>query len=245
MARVPDPATVPVCTRGILPEEWDPLILPIDKPGGWTSFDVIRKLRGISPIRKLGHAGTLDPMATGLLIILCGKATKLMNHFLGHDKEYVATIRLGQTTPSYDAETEVDIERDASHITDEMIADVIPSFTGDITQITPAYSAVKVEGERLYKKARRGERIKLPYRNVTVHEFEVSGRSGNDVDVRIACSSGTYIRSLAHELGEALEVGGHLVRLRRTRIGTLTDSDAWPLEDLIQQYPRQKTERAS
>lgn len=233
MARVPDPATVPVCTPGAPPTEWDPLILPIDKPGGWTSFDVIRKLRHISPIRKMGHAGTLDPMATGLLIVLSGKATKLMNHFLAQDKEYVATIRLGQSTPSYDAETEVDEETDASHITDTMIAEALPAFIGDITQITPAYSAVKVEGERLYKKARRGERVKLPYRNVTVHSFDVTGRRDHDVNVRIVCSSGTYIRSLAHELGQALGVGGHLVRLRRTRIGNLTDTDAWPLAAFI------------
>ncbi|MGB1375715.1 MAG: tRNA pseudouridine(55) synthase TruB [Rhodothermales bacterium] len=235
MARIPDPATVPVCARGTLPAEWDPLILPIDKPGAWTSFDVIRKLRRLSPIRKMGHAGTLDPMATGLLIVLSGKATKLMNHFLGQDKEYEATIRLGQSTPSYDAETEVEEETDPSHVTDSMIADALPAFIGDITQITPAYSAVKVEGERLYKKARRGERVTLPYRDVTVHSFDVLDRSGDDVEVRIACSSGTYIRSLAHELGQALGVGGHLVQLRRTRIGTLTDSHAWPLDELVDQ----------
>jgi tRNA pseudouridine55 synthase len=245
MARVPDPATVPVCTHGNLPEEWDPLILPIDKPGDWTSFDVIRKLRGLSPIRKMGHAGTLDPMATGLLIVLSGRATKLMNHFLEQDKEYVATIRLGQSTASYDAETEVDVERDASGVTDSMIEEALPAFTGAITQITPAYSAVKVEGERLYKKARRGERVKLPYRHVTVSAFEVTGRRENDVEVRITCSSGTYIRSLAHELGEALNVGGHLVRLRRTRIGSLTVTDAWPLKSLIESLPAPKSHRTS
>ncbi len=234
MARVPAPESVPVCRTGSLPEHWDPLILPVDKPKDWTSFDVIRKLRGLSPIRKMGHAGTLDPMATGLLIVLSGKATRLMNHFLGFDKEYTATIRLGQTTPSYDAETEVTLIRDASVVTDAMLDEHIPSFVGDITQQTPAYSAVKVEGERLYKKARRGERIKLPYRQVTVHGFEVTERRGDDVDVRIACSSGTYIRSLAHELGESLGVGGHLVQLRRTRIGSLNVDDAWELLPLTE-----------
>jgi len=233
MARIPDPDSVPVCARGDLPVSWDPLVLPVNKPGGWTSFDVIRKLRGLSPLRKMGHAGTLDPMATGLLVVLSGKATKLMNHFLEQDKEYEATIRLGQTTASYDAETEVEEERDASHVTDDAIREALPTFIGQITQITPAYSAVKVEGERLYKKARRGERVKLPYRTVTVHEFEILGRCGNDVDVRIRCSSGTYIRSLAHELGEHLGVGGHLVSLRRTRIGALEDCQAWDLEDLV------------
>jgi tRNA pseudouridine55 synthase len=233
MARAPDPATVPVSTKGGLPQSWDPLILAVDKPKEWSSFDVIRKLRGLSPIRKMGHAGTLDPMATGLLIVLSGKATRLMNHFLGQDKEYEATIRLGQTTASWDAETEVLEEKDASAVTDEDVERALPAFRGDITQITPAYSAVKVEGERLYKKARRGERVILPTRSVTVHSFEMLQKQGNDVEVRISCSSGTYIRSLAHELGVVLGVGGHLVRLRRTRIGTLKADNAWGVGELV------------
>ena len=233
MARAPDPATVPVSTKGGLPQSWDPLILAVDKPKEWSSFDVIRKLRGLSPIRKMGHAGTLDPMATGLLIVLSGKATRLMNHFLGQDKEYEATIRLGQTTASWDAETEVLEEKDASAVTDEDVERALPAFRGDITQIPPAYSAVKVEGERLYKKARRGERVILPTRSVTVHSFEMLQKQGNDVDVRISCSSGTYIRSLAHELGVVLGVGGHLVRLRRTRIGTLKADNAWGVGELV------------
>lgn len=233
MALAPDPATVPVSLKGGVPQSWDPLILSVDKPKEWSSFDVIRKLRGISPIRKMGHAGTLDPMATGLLIVLSGKATKLMNHFLGQDKEYEATIRLGQTTASWDAETEVLEESDATGVTDVDVEKALAAFRGDITQITPAYSAVKVEGERLYKKARRGERVKLPTRSVTIHSFEMLGKEGADVDVRISCSSGTYIRSLAHELGVALGVGGHLVRLRRTRIGALMADDAWGVHELI------------
>ena len=232
MALAPDPSTVPVCTRGLVPPSWDPLILPIDKSGGITSFDVIRKLRRISPVRKIGHAGTLDPMATGLLICLSGRATKLMNHFMEQRKVYTGTIRLGESTASYDAETEVDSRRDASHIADSDIDSVVPHFTGDITQTTPSYSAVKVEGERLYKKARRGELVTLPRRDVSVYRFDVSGRNGSDVRFEIECSKGTYIRSIAHEFGNALEVGGHLVELRRTRIGNVHVDDAWKMDEL-------------
>jgi len=247
MARAPDPATVPVCRMPVIPNRmahaisddpsraWDPLILLIDKDKGWTSFDVIRKMRGLSPLRKMGHAGTLDPMATGLLIILSGKATKLMNHVLGSSKEYTATMRLGERTPSYDAETEVSERLDASGITDAMIEQVVPSFTGDITQTTPAYSAVKVEGERLYRKARRGERVKLPTRDVTIHELEISGRRGVEVDFRVVCSSGTYIRSLAHEMGDMLGVGAHLTSLRRTRVGEFNVESAWTIDRLEQE----------
>ena len=233
MALAPDPASVSVAAKGIVPASWDPLILPIDKPFGWTSFDVLRKLKGVSPVRKIGHAGTLDPMATGLLIVLSGKATRLMNHFLTQEKVYEGTIRLGQTTASWDAETEVEEERDAGAITDRMISDAIAQFTGAITQTTPVYSAVKVGGERLYKKARRGERPVLPTRSVTVHAFELCERRGSDLDVRITCSSGTYIRSLAHEMGQALGVGGHLSRLCRTRIGPLHLEQAWDLSAFL------------
>ena len=235
MALAPDPSTVPIAVKDSFPISWDPLILPVDKPSGWTSFDVIRKLRRVSPVRKMGHAGTLDPMATGLLIVLSGKATRLMNYFLSQDKEYEGTIRLGQTTESWDAETPVVERRNASSVTDTMIREILPAFTGDITQITPAYSAVKVAGERLYKSARRGERVVLPHRNVTVHALEVMERRGDDVDIRVSCSSGTYIRSLAHEIGQALGVGGHLCRLRRTRIGGMQVASAWDMGSLTSQ----------
>lgn len=234
MSRVPDLETVPVCKTPEVPSAWDPLILLTDKPSGWSSFDVIRRVRRISPIRKVGHAGTLDPMATGLLICLSGKATRLMNRFLAFDKEYTGTIRLGQTTASWDAETEVELERDASGITDEAIQQALPGFIGDIQQQTPVYSAVKVGGERLYKKARRGERPVVVPRHVTVYAYEVTGRRGADVDIRVRCSSGTYIRSLAHELGEALGVGGHLVALRRTSIGPYRVEQAWDVPSLVE-----------
>jgi tRNA pseudouridine55 synthase len=235
MSRVPDLETVPVCTVSQVPMAWDPLVILTDKPSEWSSFDVIRRLRRISPIRKIGHAGTLDPMATGLLICLSGKATRLMNRFLAFDKEYTGTIRLGQTTPSWDAETEVELERDASGVTDTSSEEALPAFIGSIQQQTPTYSAVKVGGERLYKKARRGERPVVIPRQVTVYEFEVTGRHGSDVDIRVRCSSGTYIRSLAHELGESLGVGGHLVALRRTSIGPYRVEDAWGVEALVEQ----------
>ncbi len=236
MPIVPGQADIPRCHRGSIPTSWDPLILPIEKGLGATSFDVIRQLRRISTTRKIGHAGTLDPMATGLLICLCGRATKLMTHFMELRKVYEGTIRLGESTPSFDAETKVDKIRDASDIRDKQIESMLASFTGDIRQTTPVYSAVRVGGERLYKKARRGERVTLPTRDVSVYRFEITGRTGPDLQFEIECSRGTYIRSIAHEFGESLGVGGHLTELRRTAIGDLRVKDAWALADLISSY---------
>jgi tRNA pseudouridine55 synthase len=235
MALAPNPESVPIFRVGSKLDGWDPLVLLIDKPKGLTSFDVIRRLRRIAPIRKIGHAGTLDPMATGLLICLSGKATRLMNHFMGQQKVYTGVIRLGQTTPSFDAETEVNEEKDASNVLDKDIEQALIQLTGDITQQTPVYSAVKVGGERLYKKARRGEKVVLPFRHVTIHEFLITSRNGVDVSFQVTCSSGTYVRSLAHDLGQLLGVGGHLIELRRTMSGSLTVEDAWPLSQLIEQ----------
>ena len=218
-----------------LPAPIESAVLPIDKPKGWTSFDVIRRLRRLTRIRKIGHAGTLDPMATGVLVCLIGRATKLMNHYLEGGKTYTGTIRLGQTTPSYDAETPVDQRMDASSITDQDLEEKLASFLGTIIQETPMYSAVKVDGERLYKKARRGEQVARPPRMVTIDAFTITGRDGDDVDFEVECSKGTYIRSLAHEYGQALGVGAHLVALRRTANGTLSDSDCWKIDDLAVQ----------
>jgi tRNA pseudouridine55 synthase len=236
MALAPDPESVPVIKSGDLITSWDPLVILVDKPKGLTSFDVIRRLRRISTIRKIGHAGTLDPMATGLLICLSGKATRLMNHFMGQAKVYTGVIRLGETTPSFDAETEVELKMDAGGITIEHILAAVPDFVGNITQQTPVYSAVKVGGERLYKKARRGEKVVLPFRHVTVVRFEITSKLGNDVGFEVECSSGTYIRSLAHELGQRLGVGGHLVELRRTSSGSFSASEAWRLNELIEHH---------
>ena len=242
MAIAPDPKSVPVFRKGSELTGWDPLVLLIDKPKGLTSFDVIRRLRRISPIRKIGHAGTLDPMATGLLICLSGKATRLMNHFMGQPKVYTGIIRLGQTTASFDAETEVEVETTASHILDSDVERALVALRGEITQQTPVYSAVKVGGERLYKKARRGEKVILPFRHVTIHSFDITSRDGNDLRFSVKCSSGTYIRSLANDLGQALGVGGHLTELRRTASGSLSADEAWPLSELMDNHPERRYE---
>lgn len=206
----------------------------IDKPKGWSSFDVIRKLRHLLLVRKIGHAGTLDPMATGLLICLVGRATKLMESFMGQPKVYTGTFRLGEVTPSYDAETDVTTRKAWDHISDADLDNARPQFLGNIEQITPMYSAVKVNGERLYKKARRGEEVARPPRQVHIERFELTKREGADVSFEVACSKGTYIRSLAHEMGQVLGVGAHLVALRRTAIGPHQVDEAWTLDDLAQ-----------
>lgn len=221
-----------ICLHPYLPPDFHEAVIPIDKDQGWTSFDVVKKLRGIVKVRKVGHAGTLDPMATGLLILLVGKATKRMNEFMEQEKEYTGTIRLGETTPSYDAETEVTKRVDTAHLTPRDIEEAASAFLGEIQQEPPMYSALKVGGERLYKKARRGETIERKKRNVTIYKFDIDSIDNNEVHFTIGCSKGTYIRSIAHDLGEALQVGGHLSRLRRTSIGSIHVNDAWSLEKI-------------
>lgn len=228
------PPLPPVYDRTALPTNWEAAVLLVDKPVGITSFGVVKRIRHRVPVRKVGHAGTLDPMATGLLIILVGRATKSMELFMGQDKVYKGTIRLGETTPSYDAESEVLEQVSIDHLTDADIAVATRSFTGTIEQRPPAFSAIKMGGERLYKKARRGEEIELPLRSVRVDSFETGGLQGRDVDFRVACSKGTYIRSLAHDLGAELGVGGHLVGLRRTAIGDFNVDLAWELDPLLE-----------
>ncbi|NNE71297.1 MAG: tRNA pseudouridine(55) synthase TruB [Rhodothermales bacterium] len=227
------PQLPPVFGRTSLSDTWDAAVLLVDKPVGITSFGVVKRIRHRVPVRKVGHAGTLDPMATGLLIVLVGRATKSMEAFMGQDKVYQGTIRLGEVTPSYDAESEVTERKDTDHLSDDDIRTATRPFTGLIEQRPPSYSAIKVGGERLYKKARRGEDVELPLRSVRVDAFEIGERRGADVDFRVACSKGTYIRSLAHDLGAELGVGGHLVRLRRTAIGDYDVSNAWDLNDLL------------
>ena len=203
----------------------------VDKPKGMSSFGVVKKVRWATGEKKVGHAGTLDPMATGLLVILVGKAaTRQQDRFMGMPKVYTATMRLGQTTASADAETPVDEERDASHVTDEMLDAVRPQFVGRLTQTPPVYSAIKVGGERLYKKARRGESVDVPSRVVEVTDLRWTGRRGSDVDLALACSKGTYVRSLARDVGEALGVGAHLVALRREAIGPYGVAGAFDLD---------------
>ncbi|MEV4092972.1 tRNA pseudouridine(55) synthase TruB [Streptosporangium saharense] len=198
-------------------------LIIVDKPAGWTSHDVVGKMRGIAGTRKVGHAGTLDPMATGVLVVGVEKATRLLGHLALTEKGYDGTIRLGQTTNTDDAEGEIVASAPATEVTAEEVAKGVAALTGQITQVPPQVSAIKVNGERAYKLARAGEEVELKARPVTVSAFEILDvrREGDllDVDVSVTCSSGTYIRALARDLGAALGVGGHLTALRRTRVG--------------------------
>ena len=205
-------------------------IVVVDKPGGWTSHDVVGKTRRLARTRKVGHAGTLDPMATGVLVLGIGKATRLLGHLALTDKQYDATIRLGQTTVTDDAEGDVLTETPADGVTDEDVAREIAVLTGDLLQVPSAVSAIKVDGVRSYTRVRAGETVELKARPVTVSEFMVRARRGAELDVTVTCTSGTYIRALARDLGAALGVGGHLTALRRTRVGPFDLSHAAPLE---------------
>jgi tRNA pseudouridine55 synthase len=197
-------------------------LVVVDKPQGWTSHDVVGRTRRLARTRKVGHAGTLDPMATGVLVLGIGKATRLLGHLALTEKEYDATIRLGQTTVTDDAEGDVVETRDASAVTDEQIAVGVAALTGEIEQVPSSVSAIKVDGVRSYARVRAGEDVELKARPVTVSRFEVVARRGGELDVTVTCSSGTYIRALARDLGAALGVGAHLTALRRTRVGTFT-----------------------
>ncbi len=194
-------------------------LLLIDKPLGWTSFDVVNKLRNVLHIRKMGHAGTLDPLATGLLLLCTGRLTKTLASYQGLDKWYEATIMLGKTTPSYDLETPFDSQSDWGHLTDEEIRRAAATFVGAQEQMPPSYSAVKVGGLRAYKQARRGKVVALSPRSIHIHRMEITHIALPEVRCTIHCSKGTYIRSIAHDLGQRLGVGAHLSQLRRTQIG--------------------------
>ncbi|GLW98019.1 tRNA pseudouridine(55) synthase TruB [Microtetraspora sp. NBRC 16547] len=211
-------------------------LIIVDKPADWTSHDVVGKMRGIAGTRKVGHAGTLDPMATGVLVVGVEKATRLLGHLALTEKVYDATIRLGASTNTDDAEGEIVATTPAGHVTDEDVRKGIEALTGEISQVPPQVSAIKVNGERAYKLARAGEDVELAARPVTVYGFEVTAirREGDvvDVDAVITCSSGTYIRALARDLGNGLGVGGHLTRLRRTRVGPYTIESARTIEEL-------------
>ncbi len=192
----------------------------LDKPLEWTSFDVVKYVRSRIPAKKVGHAGTLDPLATGLLILCTGKATRTISQIQALPKTYLAKIRFGASTPSYDSETEPDVEREWKHITREATEKVIDEqFLGTIFQTPPAYSAIRVKGQRLYKKARKGEDVELPPRQITIHSVKITDFSLPEISVRIHCGKGTYIRSFAHDLGIALNSRAHITWLRRTDIG--------------------------
>lgn len=222
-------------------------LLLVDKPLTWTSFDVVGKIRNSIRIKKIkvGHAGTLDPLATGLLIVCTGKLTKKVDEYLAEEKEYTGTITLGATTPSYDLETEINEHFSVEHINKEMIIEAANSFIGEIEQVSPAYSALKIDGERAYHKARRGEEVKIKSRKVSISAFDITAIDMPILTFRIVCSKGTYIRSIAHDIGKKLKTGAHLSSLRRTRSGNFKIEEAWNLDDLIQKIKSERFEKES
>ena len=214
------------------PEEFlEGKVVLIDKPLQWSSFQAVNKVKwslkkhlGLKKI-KVGHAGTLDPLATGLLIVCTGKFTKRISELQGMEKEYTGTFHLGATTPSYDLETEVNVTFPTNHINEALIHDTLPQFIGEIDQKPPVFSAIKKDGKRLYEHARKGEEVEIATRKTTIHEFEITRIALPEVDFRVVCSKGTYIRSLAYDFGIALNSGAHLTALRRTKIGTFSVED--------------------
>lgn len=208
------------------------LVLLVNKPLRWTSFDVVRKLRYKLKIKKIGHAGTLDPLATGLLILCTGKMTKRIDEYQAQEKEYTGRFVIGQTTPSHDLETEVSEKMDISHITNEKLVEATKQFTGTIEQVPPMHSAIKVDGKRAYELARKGKDAELKSRQVTISVFEITAIELPSVSFRVVCTKGTYIRSLARDFGEALGTGAYLAELCRTRIGEFRLEDANQIEDI-------------
>lgn len=211
-------------------------ILAFDKPYGWTSFGLVAKVRwlicrklGVKKL-KVGHAGTLDPLATGVLLVCTGRATKRIEELQAHTKEYVATLRLGATTPSFDLEKPVDAEYPTEHITREMVEEVLARFVGTIEQVPPVFSACKVNGNRAYDLARKGEEVELKAKTLVIDEMELLRCELPEIDIRVVCSKGTYIRALARDIGQALQSGAHLTALRRTRVGEYRVGDCLQLE---------------
>jgi tRNA pseudouridine55 synthase len=228
------PAERPPLTAKSLAEG---VVLLLDKPLTWTSFDVVRKVKNTLRPPKIGHAGTLDPLATGLLILCTGKKTKEIDQIQAQEKEYEGTFRLGQTTPSFDLETPVDSEQAYEHLTEADIQAAVATFLGKIEQIPPVFSAVKVDGKRAYELARKGQEAEIKSKTVEIKAFELTRIALPEIDFRVMCSKGTYIRSLARDLGVALGCGAHLTRLVRTRIGEYKLQDAWTIAALEAQRP--------
>lgn len=214
-------------------------IIGIDKPLGWTSFDAVKRLRGAIQRRlrvkkfKVGHAGTLDPLATGVLIVCTGRATRQIESLQNGSKEYVAEITLGATTPSFDLETEIDATYPWEHITREQIEETLPKFVGNVMQVPPVFSAVKIEGKRAYNLARKGKEVELKAKPLEIKEIEILGFEGNKLTIRVVCSKGTYIRALARDIGEALGSGAHLTALRRTRVGDIRIEDCLSVDRAV------------
>ncbi len=224
-------------------------VILIDKPLEWTSFQVVNKLRwllrknlNIKKI-KVGHAGTLDPLATGLLIVCCGKMTKQIQHFQAQEKKYTGQFLLGSTTPSYDLETEMDAHFPVDHIQKEDIEKEIDHFIGEIDQYPPVFSAIKKEGKRLYELAREGKEVEVPKRKVHIHSFTINSENFPHLSFEVSCSKGTYIRSLAHDFGKALQSGAHLTELRRTQIGDFHVNDALSIEEFTQKIEQARLKK--
>ena len=223
-------------------------ILAVDKPYEWTSFGLVAKVRyllckrlGVKKL-KVGHAGTLDPLATGVLLVCTGKATKRIEELQAHTKEYVATLRLGATTPSFDLEKPVDAEYPTEHITREMVEETLNRFVGTIEQVPPVFSACKVNGSRAYDLARKGEEVELKAKTLVIDEMELLRCELPEIVIRVVCSKGTYIRALARDIGVALQSGAHLTALRRTRIGAVRVEDCLKLDDFAEWLNRQTIE---
>lgn len=223
-------------------------VLYFDKPLRWTSFAVVNKIRyhisrklGVKKI-KVGHAGTLDPLATGVMIICTGKATKRIEEFQYHTKEYIATLQLGATTPSYDLEKEIDATYPTEHITREMVEEVLQQFKGTIEQIPPAFSACKVDGKRAYDLARKGDEVELKPKTLVIDEIELLECNLPEIKIRVVCSKGTYIRALARDIGEALQSGAHLTGLIRTQVGEVRLEDCMQVEDFPEWLEQQEIE---
>ena len=214
------------------PDQLPGRVILVNKPLTWTSFAVVNKLRYKLKTKKIGHAGTLDPLATGLLILCTGKMTKRIDEYQAQEKEYTGTFTLGQTTPSYDLETEPTPPVGLSHLTEEMIINATRAFSGNIRQIPPLHSAIRVNGKRAYEFARAGQELQLKERDVTIHEFEITKIEMPVLSFRVVCSKGTYIRSLAHDFGKALGVGAYLSSLCRTRIGEFRLEDALTIDEI-------------
>ncbi|MDE6342567.1 MAG: tRNA pseudouridine(55) synthase TruB [Muribaculaceae bacterium] len=228
-------------------------IIGIDKPLKWTSFDAVKRVRGAIQRRlnvkkfKVGHAGTLDPLATGVLIICTGRATREIERLQNGTKEYIATLTLGATTPSFDLETEIDATYPWEHITPEMIKETLPRFTGHIMQVPPVYSAVKIDGKRAYKYARKGAEVELKAKPLVIEELELLDSALPELRLRIVCSKGTYIRALTRDIGRALGSGAYLSQLTRTRVGAVTLSDCLSIDEAVEKisnceltFPTQK-----
>ena len=211
-------------------------MLLIDKPLHWTSYDVIKKLRWLLQIKKIGHAGTLDPLATGLLIVCTGKFTKKINEYMAQEKEYTGHITLGATTPTYDRESEPVNFKDYAAVTKEQVDNAAATFVGEIEQLPPIYSAIKKDGVALYELARRGEEVELKPRKVTIKSFEITNIELPVLEFKVTCSTGTYIRSLAHDIGQALGCGAYLSSLRRTKIGDYHVDDAAEMQKLLASF---------